>query len=155
MTLGEVAVKRAKQSIGVYEKPANWGKWVKTYLAFVGIFCPAPWCAAFVAFKVHQASRDLGISVMWPKWGYVQKVVNWAVRRNLLTDEPGPACAFVVYNDDLKRYAHIGFIVEVSSDGKSIKTVEGNSNTDGGREGTSVVSMWRAWTSRHKCIKIV
>lgn len=158
--LPQQAIMRAKQSIGVTENPSNWGRWVRQYLESVGILTPAPWCAAFLNFKIKQAANDLGIKSRWPKTGYVQSIVNWAKKQPVgsITYRPVTNSVFVVYHPELKRYAHTGFISEVRSLGKSgyrILTVEGNSNTTGSREGTKVVSTWRRWTDNHRCIRIV
>lgn len=45
-TLGLQATFRARQSLGVKETSTNWSPYIKLYLAFVGWFKPAPWCAA-------------------------------------------------------------------------------------------------------------
>ena len=159
MTLAEQAIYRAKQSIGVRETSPNWSVWIKIYLAFCNIFAPAAWCAAFVAYKVHQAAGDVGVKSVWPRQAYVQSVVNWAKRQPMgsIREAPLPNSVFVRYYADLKRYAHMGFIEKVrTNNGRTeILTIEGNSNTDGGREGHSVASTWRPWTSNHRCIRIV
>jgi len=158
--LAERAIECAKRSIGVREdtKP-NWGKWVSVYLKFVGILFPAPWCSAFVSYKIHQAAQELGVKTIWPKQAYVQSVVNWAKKRpeGSIRTGPLPNSVFVKYDHTLKRYAHIGFIADVKWEGgqEKILTVEGNSNTDGSREGKEVVSKWRVWTKDHRCIRIV
>jgi hypothetical protein len=156
--LGIQAVIRAHQSVGVAEVTENWSKWIAVYLRFVGIRRPAPWCSAFVAYKIHQAASDLKVKVQWPRKAYVQDVFNWARTRDIVHSDPLPGRAFVVYHKDLNRYAHIGLIVEVRKIfGKTqFLTVEGNSNTDGGREGKAVVSVWRNWDpARHKAIAVI
>lgn len=159
MALAERAIECARRSIGVRENPSNWGKWVSVYLKFIGIFVPSPWCAAFVAYKIHQAAWELGIKTRWPKYGYVQSIVNWAKKQPLgsIRHSPLTNSVFVVFDKSLNRYAHIGFIEDVRTKNglTQIKTIEGNSNTDGSREGKEVVSVWRNWTSNHRCIKIV
>jgi hypothetical protein len=152
MTLGEKAVELAKLRIGVHEASTNWSPFIKIYLAFVGVFFPAPWCSAFASFVIHKAAASLGIKAKWPRSGYVQSVVNWAIKNSYISTKPCVGCAFVKYHPELKRYAHIGFIAEVN--GNKVLTVEGNSNTTGGREGTEVVSIMRIWTDRYRSIKI-
>jgi len=155
--LGSKAIDCAHRSIGVTESktPPNWGKWVKVYLTFVGIFKPAPWCAAFAAYKIHQAAGELNEKVYWPKTGSVQSTVNWAKKHSQISDIPIPGWAFVKYDWKLKRYAHIGFIDGVFTQENKIKTVEGNSNNDGSREGREVVAIYRKWDSNYKAIRIV
>jgi hypothetical protein len=158
-TLGNKALELAKQSVGVKEESPNWGKFVAVYLKCIGILFPAPWCAAFVAYKVHQAAAVLGIKAKWPKWGLVAKVVTWAKAQGITHPDPIPGYVFAVYHPELRRYAHIGFIAEVRKvkDGRWLfRTVEGNSNSDGSREGKEVASNWRSWNpKRHICIEVV
>lgn len=158
MNLANKVIELAKQSIGVKEETPNWGKWVQVYLKFVGLFTPNPWCAAFVAYKIHQAAGQLNIKSKWPKSGYVQGVVNWAKKNTFILRAPQSNSVFAVWHPDLNRYAHIGFIIEIKkykSGRVDFLSVEGNSNTDGGREGKEVVSQWRVWNpNRHICISI-
>ncbi len=155
MTLGEKAVKDGLANLGVHEVPkgSNDGPFIRVYLAFVGIFHPAAWCCAYCSFRIHKAAASLGIKSRWPKSGYVQGVYNWSVKNTIISTKPLKNHAFVVYYPNLKRYAHIGLIADVKGD--KFLTVEGNSNTDGGREGYAVVSQWRLWTKNHKSIRIV
>jgi hypothetical protein len=157
MKLEEKTLELAKQSIGVTEETPNWGRWVSVYLKFVGIFSPAPWCAAFVAYKIHQAAGQLNVKATWPKAGYVQSVVNWAKKKVLVVRVPLPNTVFAVWHPELNRYAHIGFIAAVRKSGSKVEflSVEGNSNTDGSREGKAVVSQWRTWNdAKYICILI-
>lgn len=157
MTLGEKAVELAAQSIGVTEETPNWGRWVKVYLTFIGLVRPAPWCGAFVAYKIHQAAGALGVAAQWPKTGYVPSAVTWARKRGLVADHPAAGMAFAVWHADKGRYAHIGFIRRVYQHGGKtyFVTVEGNSNDTGGREGTKVACNRRVWGRKYLAIKIV
>ena len=157
MTLGNKAVEVALKRVGTKEIGENWGRPVQIYLAFVHVFRPAAWCAAFLALMVHNAAKELGVKAAWPKSGYVQSVVNWAKKSTYLRDTPENGYAFVVWHPELKRYAHIGLIADTRKvhDHWEFLTVEGNSSTTGGREGKEVVSMWRAWNpARHRCFPV-
>ena len=144
MTLGMKALELARQSVGVHEDTDNWGVWIRVYLAFVGIRTPAPWCAAFVTFKVHQAAKALGVKATMPKTGYCPTIWNWAVKNHHTLAVPQPGCLFLVWNDSLHRYAHVGFVAEVH--GSYFTSVEGNSNNTGSREGKGVCSNTRRWS---------
>lgn len=54
---------------------------------------------------------------------------------------PKSGDVFVMYHPDLKRYAHTGFVTEAT--GLNFKTVEGNCNPQGGREGYGVFARER------------
>ena len=154
--LAQQTLKRAWESLGVEETSPNWSGWIRYYLAFVNIFQPAPWCASWMVFKLHQAATDLGIKSKYPKTGYVQSIYNWAEKNGYLLSKPVIGCVFFVWHPELDRYAHIGFVKSVSKDGKRFVTIEGNSNTTGGREGTKVASNTRTYNSRnHKFAQIV
>lgn len=137
--LGLQAVTRARQSIGVAETSTNWSKWIRIYLAFVGWFRPAPWCAAFVAYKVHQAAGDLRIKSRWPKTAGCDAIYQWAKRTGNLLDRPEPGCVFLVGTP--RDYTHTGFVAEVHPE--MVITIEGNTNRAGEREGTCVMQRSR------------
>jgi hypothetical protein len=137
--LGLQAAFRARQSIGVAEEKPNWGKWVSIYLKFVGYFRPAPWCAAFVAYKVHQAAGDLKAKAAWPKTAGCDEIYRWAKKTGNVLESPEPGCVFLVGSP--KDYTHTGFVQSVR-DGQVI-TIEGNTNVAGEREGKYVLARTR------------
>jgi hypothetical protein len=153
--LGLQAVKDGLANLGVKEDPpgSNSGKYVNIYLASVGLPPGNPWCAAFVFFRVQQAAKELGISALWPKTGLVQAVYDWAKSHKLVSDTPAAGMVFVEWFPSLNRYAHTGLIAEVQ--GNKFRTVEGNSNSNGSRDGEEVASNWRTWGPGYKAIKIV
>jgi len=153
-TVGLRAVKDGLQNLGVQEQPAgsNWGKFVQTYLNFVGIQSPAPWCCAFLVYRVHQAAKEIGLQPIVPKTGYVQNLYLWAKANHLVEDTPAPGLAFVEWSPSLNRYAHTGLIAEVK--GNQFRTVEGNSNSNGSRDGECVASNWRTWGPAYKAIHL-
>lgn len=154
--LAQQTLKRAWESLGVKETSPNDSIWIRIYLAFVNILRPAPWCSAFCMYKLHQGAKDLGIKSKYPKSGYVQSVYNWAEKNGYLLALPMAGSVFFVWHPELNRYAHIGFVKSVSKDGKRFVTIEGNSNTTGGREGTEVASNTRVYNSKnHKFAKII
>ncbi|HZP82234.1 MAG TPA: CHAP domain-containing protein [Chthonomonadaceae bacterium] len=151
--LGVRAVLLAAQSVGVREEPpgSNWGRAVKVYLASVGIATPAPWCAAFVNYKIHQAAQQLGVTTDWPRTGYCPTIAAWAKRNRRFLALPQPGCVFLV-RDSAGRYRHTGFVSEVHADG-TVSTVEGNSNDTGSAEGIGVFSLRRS-TARLRFVRI-
>ena len=144
MGIGKKAVELALQSVGVREdkNTPNWGRWIKVYLNFVGWFEPAPWCAAFVSYKVHQAAKALGVKTSWPKTASCQAIYNYAKRTGRLRTIPHAGYVFLLWNDALKRYAHTGFVTSATPDNQ-FGTVEGNTNEAGGREGYIVAEKER------------
>jgi len=105
-----------------------------------------PWCAAFFGQIGRQA---LGAAWPCPRVALVQAIVDWA-RKSPPTWQPGspaPGDGFVVWHAGLGRYAHIGFVTDVlpqASGAVRIRTIEGNANPAGGREGYGVFALERA-----------
>lgn len=144
--LAQKTLELAAQSVGVHEESPNYGKWIRVYLNFVGIYEPAPWCCAWLIFKVHQAARALGVKSKLPKTASCQALRNWAGKRGLIRNIPQAGDIGLVWHPELKRYAHVFFVESV--DGRMIHTIEGNSNTDGSREGKAVVRNRRTRSGR-------
>ncbi|HEX9968931.1 MAG TPA: CHAP domain-containing protein [Acidimicrobiales bacterium] len=95
------------------------------------------WCHSFVSKILDEAGEGIGKIAYCPTG-----VVYWR-ERGQLHPEPQAGDVFYLYFKDLGRYAHTGFVKAV--DGNWIVTIEGNSNNDGSRTGTSVVSKRRKW----------
>jgi hypothetical protein len=122
-------IELAGQSVGVREDTRpNWGRWVSIYLTTAGIAFPAPWCAAFVAYKIHQAGERLGMPVRWPRkmpWATSSSMLYlWARREGLLLDRPIPGCVFLVRGGPT-GYRHTGLVHSVDGNG-DVLTIEGN-----------------------------
>jgi hypothetical protein len=153
-TLGLRAVQDGLANLGVREDPpgSNAGKYVSEYLQFVGLPPGNPWCCAFLVYRIHQAAKELGVTPIVPKTGLVQALYNWAHGKGLVSDTPSPGMAFVEWFPSLGRYAHTGLIAEVQ--GNKFRTVEGNSNSNGSRDGECVASNWRTWGTGFKAIHL-
>jgi CHAP domain len=118
----------AKSQIGVCENPkgSNSGKEVNEYLKSVGINFPAPWCMAFVYWCFKQAGI-VGLA----KTGGVLDQWNKCKQYQIVNQPPQPGDILIM--DFGKGLGHTA-IVESYKDGV-IKTIEGNSNNEKGREG--------------------
>jgi hypothetical protein len=127
----------AKGEIGKQEIPAgsNWGPDVQGYLAAVGITFPASWCAAFV-YWVLKKSGIVATAVV-PKTGGVLKM--WQMAKSYRVKTPEPGDVFIM--DHGKGLGHTGLVIAV--EGANIKTIEGNTNNDGSREGYQVATRVR------------
>jgi len=128
--LGLKAVELARQSLGVREDLGpNWGRWVQVYLKAAGLLFPAPWCAAFVSFKIHQAAERLGMSARWPRRAPAAVsssfLFRWARREGLLIREPEAGCAFLI-DGGPTGHRHTGFVASVDRAARTIRTIEGN-----------------------------
>lgn len=131
--LSKSALQTAISQIGKCEQPlgSNWGTPVKDYLKSVGINFPASWCMAFVYWCFEQNSnkdnplvKTGGVLHAWNTEEKIHRVV-----------EPQAGDIFIM--DFGKGLGHTGIVESV--DGKYVHTIEGNSNSDGSRNGVKVV----------------
>ena len=114
-------------------------------------FCGSPrgsaWCLNFCHYVGHHA---LG-SVRWPLGlnGSCDHLLNLAKRSKILRESPVRGAIFLKLNPDNTADAtHAGFVERVLSSG-GFKTVEGNSNDEGSREGKAVVRLTRGGMGQH------
>jgi len=144
LPLSECAVEYARDFIGLEEHGSNLGPGVEWFQRLGRIRAGQPWCAAFVngVAEIACAVKDVtGPLEAVPLQGYVQSYYDYGSSEGWLVDEPDVGDLFLVWHESKERYAHIGF-VQIALPGY-IKTVEGNSNDDGSREGREVAENWR------------
>lgn len=132
----------------------NRGKRVEMYLKGVGLGPGNPWCAAFVSYCLLDAGYPFG-----PTTGRAA-VRNWKA----WADKHGKSLynAMLANRGDLggwlnpNKTGHIFFIAEVKKTLGIwwVRTIEGNSNEDGSREGDRVVRKWRRVTSKMFFIRL-
>lgn len=150
------AVSGALGNVGVTEQGGeNRGKAIAIYLASVGITVPAPWCAAFVYFRLFTAAKLLGLELPegFPASGYTPDWAHWAKRSGLwipvaeiragrATIRKGDLCLF--YFSRMGRIAHIGIVTGPMVSG-SFPTAEGNTSSGTGvnRDGDGVFARSR------------
>ena len=158
-TLAQKTIIDAHLNLGVHEKPkgSNWGPEIEQYLASCGIHEAAPWCAAFVRFRIVHAAAELGVETQWISGEDAASsthVYTWAKKNSLILDKPVDGCVFVVRTDPDSEEFHHTALVETVEDGM-VKTLEGNSNSDGSAEGYEVVAHQRPVNGHLVFIKIV
>lgn len=133
--LSNKALEIAITQIGQDEKPhgSNWGDPVKSYLASVNINFPASWCMAFVYWCYNEASKQLKVENTAIKSAGVLDV--WRkVPKVLTSTTPQDTSVFIMNHGH--GLGHTGIVEKF--DDVFIYTVEGNSNTNGSREGVEV-----------------
>jgi hypothetical protein len=123
----------------VKEEPigSNRGAWVNTFLRYARGEPGEPWCAAFVAYCVGQAGRNMyapnyGDGVRYP--ASVASWVDWARAAGRWSRTPRRGRLFAIARAGL---SHLGFVTEAHPDA-TFSTIEGNSNENGSREGYEV-----------------
>lgn len=104
------------------------------------------WCAAFVCWAVYQAVRDLRVSFKRPVTPGAWDYERWAREqdRSVMLKKP--------HEGDIKRgdlvifeFSHIGIAVSDAKKGM-VRTVEGNTNQAGSRDGDGVYEKLRSLT---------
>lgn len=110
----------------------NDGPWVEAIQRTTGNKKGDPWCASFVNFVLDIAYRDLN---PLPATASCDDLLAFARKNNLLTTTPQPGDVFLVMKTKTDA-THTGIITEVLSD--RIRTIEGNTNREGAREGNGV-----------------
>lgn len=122
----------------------NRGPWVRLYMEGQE---DQPWCAGFVTFVLGQAAEATGAPM--PIAGSVScdQLAAQGKQANLLVGKEGlrAGSIFLVRKTDTD-WVHTGFVTEVKPD--LFRTVEGNTNDDGVREGYEVASLTRSYASK-------
>jgi hypothetical protein len=113
---------------------------------------PWPWCAGFVTFILHQATESLNIEMPIPGSFSCDTLAAQAQAAGLFVSEAEarnseipPGSLFLVRRTDTD-WSHVG-IVEKASE-LYFRTIEGNTNDDGDREGYEVCARWRGYNDK-------
>jgi len=109
------------------------------------------WCAGFVSFILKQASELMGTPM--PIAGSVgcDQLASQAKAKNLFAaehegrDTLRPGSIFLVRKTPTD-WTHTGIVVEIHPE--FFRTIEGNTNDDGVREGYEVCTLTRSYTSK-------
>lgn len=130
--------------VGVREKTGkNDGPEVESYLKAVGLGKGYAWCAAFVKWCFDQTGIKTTITA-WSPSAHNSK--NIVYHKSSFFKEPQSGDVFTIYYPSLKRIGHTGFFYERVSE-KIYKTVEGNTNAAGSREGDGVYIKYRSFNA--------
>ena len=132
--------------IGVRELTGhNDGIMVETYLSSVGLEKGYPWCAAFVKWCYLKAGVKTEINGMASS---VNSSERWVYHKGKFISEPLPGDAFTLYFNSLGRIGHTGFY-DGRQNASIYKTVEGNTNSAGSREGDGVYRKYRSFKATY------
>lgn len=104
----------------------------------------------------------VGVSALGEGWkvlrsASVQQQCEWAAKKGVrlvatkIKAEPGDL--FALWYPKLNRWAHIGFVVSVAKDGRTIETIEGNTSGAGERDGWMVARKTRVLTAKDRLIR--
>ena len=150
MSLIQTIVSTAKGYIGQEEIQPNLGFKDKTFeqkMKIVGWYKGAPWCA-FLAKLIWQESFALSDSAAvqlikrYSTGSALDTYHNYAKSKEFHVAHIPVVGAVVIWQEGDGTSGHAGIVIEVV-DSNTIKTIEGNTNTDGSREGYIVASKTR------------
>lgn len=98
-----------------------------------------PWCMAFASWVGSMTGRVFGFAWPLPLSASCALTGEYADKRGHLRTEPAIGALMLVWHDNAKppRLAHACFVTGFEADGRA-KTIEGNSNANGSREGDGV-----------------
>lgn len=128
--------------VGVREATGNNdGPRVEEYLSSVNLGKGYPWCAAFPHWayrkngRVLEPARRFAAAATWhPESRRVWERDGWTPEEGEVLSKPGDHLA--IYYSNLGRIGHTAVIIEETED--YFRTVEGNTNSEGSREGNGV-----------------
>lgn len=119
----------------VEEEPrgSNRGGWVERYLVSAGSEPGEPWCASFVTYLLKECgyrsfpSSPAAVSG-WARWAEAHYKIAFTAMRGALF--------FLLHADGT---GHMGICLSSPDEDGDFRTIEGNSNDGGSREGYEVV----------------
>jgi len=157
--LAEQTIKRAREALGVSEGAGhnNRGKWVDVYEKFLGLI-GQPWCACFVAFKIHQAAKDLGLTSRWPtdpRAANCTWLWNWAKKNGCVLSEPTYGTVVLFLRPNRLTAHHVGFCTSIAPTTNRVQILAGNTNDDGSSEGYEVAEKWETLSNLMVFVSIV
>lgn len=145
----EKALIHASILVGEREQGKNAGPFVTKVLGSIGLGPGFPWCAAFVSYCLKLAGHKVGPT---SGRGAVRNWAQWAKESERLIhfSEARRGDLFFWLNPD--KTGHIGFIT-AKGEG-SFRTIEGNTNDAGSREGDGVYRRTRYDSPKMKYIRM-
>ncbi|MDD1607299.1 MAG: peptidoglycan-binding protein [Methylococcaceae bacterium] len=155
-SLGDLVVAYARQHLKQHPREVggqNRGPWVRLYMnGNEGE--PWAWCAGFVCFCLKQACKTLDQKTLPITPSFSCDDLAASAKKNKIFVNHNaikPGSLFLVRRTDTD-WTHTGIVISVDSE--TCKTIEGNTNDDGSREGYEVCMRTRAYTTKLDFIRI-
>ncbi|ESS68920.1 hypothetical protein MGMO_141c00030 [Methyloglobulus morosus KoM1] len=145
-TLGELVVAYAKQHLAQHPREVggqNRGPWVRLYMEG-NEGQQWAWCAGFTCFCLKQACELKGVPLpINPSFSCDSLASSAKVNNRFVTkDKAGPGSFFLVRNT-ATDWTHTGIVIE--SYAEIFRSIEGNTNDEGSREGYEVCARTRGY----------
>jgi hypothetical protein len=124
---------------------ANSGPDVERYLEICGLGAGNPWCAAFGTAMLVDSG--VGLSELPDGPASVHSWLDWAKAKNYASETPERGFAGLIIESPTA--GHFVFVSDLVEGEDSVKTIEGNTNEDGSREGYGVFRRERPYSEFH------
>lgn len=125
---------------------------MEQYLAAVGLPKGHAWCAAFIKWTCNRCGVKTSGNAYVPSW-FNSKTVIWQ-RGKAIRAVPERGDVGSIYNHRLQREAHMFFVDDWPERG-DVKTVEGNTNLFGVRDGQGVAVLYRSKSVIHRVARLL
>lgn len=126
----------AKSQIGVHESPPNsnnviYNQWYYGKSVSGPEF---PWCAVFISWLFR------GDQSLCPRTASCVNMLAWFEQKRQIVKKPQAGdIVFFKYSTNSRRTNHVGLVVSVSDDGRTINTIEGNTSVTNQDNGGKVM----------------
>jgi hypothetical protein len=157
-TLVEKIISLAKEEIGVEEvNGTNCGPRVNEYKSATWLDSTKswPWCAAFICWLFRESMKDGKYTFERPQTAGAYDFENWCKNQDASVVLKKP------HNNDIKsgdivifNFSHIGLAVGSPDSDGYVKTIEGNTDGTGSREGGAVLEKRRKTSTIRSRIRI-
>lgn len=127
----DLVLQQAAGRVGAQEVPAgtNGGAYVERLQRLCGGKKGDPWCAGEVSSVGHVA---LGTRWPLPLTMSCQTLYEWGKKKGIVQLSPQRGDVFLVWHPTLMRFAHTGFVVDLTSEKSRIDSHSGNTTLPGG-----------------------
>jgi hypothetical protein len=149
-------IRTAKTFDGVLEVPANsnsgvvpdFCNWyvIRDWRQYPMGGCGANWCATFALTMGRLAVGDAWPIPIEPMFSDVDQIVGWAKVNHVFHKTPEDGDLIVLYYPQKEQWGHVGIVTLVLSN-ERVKTIEGNTNAAGSRQGGGVHELVRSVNS--------
>ena len=156
----QIFVNIARKELGVTEVTKNQSTAINRYWAYTsyvdGWKNREPWCAAFMCYVISEGMKKNPIlkTDSLPMYAACRDWIKWASNNFclVLDNEEDPQLGdIVLFTFGKDHPSHIGLVTDF--DGKTVYTIEGNTNKAGSREGDGVYEKERSIQSCYKFIR--
>ena len=163
MKLSEALVQVALKEVGVTEvNGTNCGPRVNEYKAATWLNPKVgwPWCAAFVAFCFREALALSGVketkTFKRPRTASAYDFENWSMEQDNSTHTKKPHKGDIKAGDIIVfTFSHIGIALSSPDKNGNVRTIEGNTDGAGSREGGAVLRKTRHMSKIRSRIRIM